>query len=193
MYYMNTVRHLFNRSKRFGISKTENSEGQFLLCCIYRGNNTDCWDLFFKFFGEYLHDICQFFYGWLEKISLQCSQFILKCDISFLFKRYTGKTRHLKSVLISANNDALWNYVRALCHCMHVFVWLSNDAVLIFYLIKICPDHLQLIIISPVIHFKLPYITSDLGPFLSPYITFETNIRALWSLYITFESNIRAL
>ena len=30
----------------------------------------------------------------------------------------------------------------------------------------------------PVVHFKIPYITSDLGPFLSPYITFESNIRA---------------
>ena len=45
----------------------------------------------------------------------------------------------------------------------------------------------------PVIHFQRPYITSDLGPFLSPYITFESNIQALWSPYITFESNIRAL
>ena len=40
---------------------------------------------------------------------------------------------------------------------------------------------------NPVIHFKLPYITSDLGPFLSPYITFESNIWALWSPYITSE------
>ena len=63
MYYMNTLRHLFNRSKRFGISKTEKSEGQFLLCCIY--NNTDCCDLFLKIFGKYLLDICQFFMdGW---------------------------------------------------------------------------------------------------------------------------------
>ena len=45
----------------------------------------------------------------------------------------------------------------------------------------------------PVVHFKVPYITSDLGPFLSPYITFESNIRDLWSLYITFESNIQVL
>ena len=46
---------------------------------------------------------------------------------------------------------------------------------------------------NPVVHFKILYITSDLGPFLSPYITFEGNIRALWSQYITFESNIQAL
>ena len=45
----------------------------------------------------------------------------------------------------------------------------------------------------PVVHFKVPYITSDLGPFLSLYITFESNIRDLWSLYVTFESNIQVL
>ena len=37
------------------------------------------------------------------------------------------------------------------------------------------------------VHFKIPYITSDLGPFLSPYITFESNIRALWSPYFTLK------
>ena len=46
------------------------------------------------------------------------------------------------------------------------------------------------IVSIPVIHFQRPYITSDLGPFLSPYITFESNIWALWSPYITFESNL---
>ena len=34
-------------------------------------------------------------------------------------------------------------------------------------------------ILYPVIHFLSAYITSDLGPFLSPYITFESNILAL--------------
>ena len=41
---------------------------------------------------------------------------------------------------------------------------------------------------NPKVHFKIPYITSYLGPFLSLYITFESNIsniRALWSPYIT--------
>ena len=28
----------------------------------------------------------------------------------------------------------------------------------------------------PEVHFEIPYITSDLGSFLSPYITFESNI-----------------
>ena len=32
----------------------------------------------------------------------------------------------------------------------------------------------------PVIQNKIPYITSNLGPFLSPYITFKSNILALW-------------
>ena len=45
---------------------------------------------------------------------------------------------------------------------------------------------------NPVIHFLSAYITSDLGPFLSLSITFESNIQALWNPYITFESKIRA-
>ena len=48
-------------------------------------------------------------------------------------------------------------------------------------------------IFNPVVHFKVPYITSNRGAFLSPYITFECNIWDLWSLYITFESNIQVL
>ena len=50
----------------------------------------------------------------------------------------------------------------------------------------------QVPIAFPVIHFLSAYITSHLGPFLSLYITFYSNIRALWSPYITFESNIQA-
>jgi hypothetical protein len=47
--------------------------------------------------------------------------------------------------------------------------------------------------INPVIHFLSAYITlRKLGPNLSPYIYFQSNIPAPKSLYITFKSNIQA-
>ena len=38
--------------------------------------------------------------------------------------------------------------------------------------------------------FLSAYIISDLGPFLSPYITFESNIWAFWSPFITSKISI---
>ena len=47
--------------------------------------------------------------------------------------------------------------------------------------------------VYPVIHFLSAYITlHKLGPILSPYITFKSNIWASKSPYITFKSNIWA-
>ena len=87
------------------------------------------------------------------------------------------------------------------CLADHDYLALEEEDLvsLWYYCFRGCKSYMRekslhvLGVLYPVIHFWVPYITSDLGPFFSQYITFESNIQAFWSRYITFESNIRAL
>ena len=125
---MNTVRHLFNRSKRFGISKTEKSKGQFLLCCIYNIEVTIHTAVISSL--NFLANTCTtyvnfFMDGWKKSVTWHhhpCNSALNSFKNAIFPSGGPITTMHrmdlAPKICISANNDALWNYVRALYACI---------------------------------------------------------------------------
>ena len=86
----------------------------------------------------------------------------------------------------------LWEKCRSLAFILRflnvyitdLYIYVGTTHLQVFFFKRAIFCHfLELVDGYPVIHFLSAYITSNLGPFLSPYMTFESNIRAhvlLW-------------